>query len=126
MLPSDVLGTRLDELSIFAEYAGTDPTVRDIVVSYSTNVLVCVLTCLVCFRFLGLLEFTVSQRIAGVLALLFGTTFLHYTQNMMENNYIALLTLSGLTLQYDWFPQRETLGTGGPALRRSGRTCSRA
>ncbi len=38
----------------------------------------------------------------GVLALLFGTTFLHYTQNMTENNYIALLTLTGLTFQYDW------------------------
>jgi hypothetical protein len=102
MLPSDVLGTYLDNLPIFAEYHGTDPAVRSIVVSYSTNILVCVLTCLVCFRFLGLLDFTVNQRIAGVLALLFGTTFLHYTQNMMENNYIALLTLSGLTFQYEW------------------------
>jgi len=102
MLPSDVLGTYLDNLPIFAEYHGTDPTVRDIVVSYTTNILICVLTCLVCFRFLGLLDFTVNQRIAGALALLFGTTFLHYTQNMMENNYIALLTLSGLTFQYEW------------------------
>src|SRR5207249_12078566 len=41
MLPSDVLGTYLDNLPIFAEYQGTDPTVRDIVVSYSTNILVC-------------------------------------------------------------------------------------
>jgi hypothetical protein len=102
MLPSDVVGTYLDNLFIFAEYNGTDPTVRDIVVSYSTNILVCVLTCLACFRLLGLLDFTVNQRIAGVLALLFGTTFLHYTQNMTENNYIALLTVSGLTFQYEW------------------------
>src|SRR5277367_3013196 len=102
MLPSDVLGTYIERLPVFAAYQGTDPTVRDIVVGFSTNILVCVLTCLVCFRLLGLFDFSVNQRIAGVLALLFGTTFLHYTQNMMENNYIALLTLSGLTFQYEW------------------------
>jgi len=33
----------------------------------------------------------------GVLALMFCTTHLHYTQNMMENNYIMLLTLVGHT-----------------------------
>ena len=102
MLPSDMLGTYIDGLPVFAEYQGTDPTVRDIIVSFCTNILVCVLTCLVCFRLLGLFEFSVNQRVAGVLALLFGTTFLHYTQNMMENNYIALLTLTGLTFQYEW------------------------
>lgn len=118
MLPSDVLGTYLDNLPVFAEYRGTDPNVRDIVVSYSTNILLCVLTCLVCFRFLGLMDFTVNQRIAGVLALLFGTTFLHYTQNMTENNYIALLTLSGLTFQYEWFRggKRWALVVGSAAL----------
>jgi hypothetical protein len=118
MLPSDVLGTYLDNLPMFAEYQGTDPTVRDIVVSYSTNILVCMLTCLVCFRLLGLLHFTVNQRIAGVLALLFGTTFLHYTQNMTENNYIALLTVSGLTFQYDWLcsGKRWALVVGSAAL----------
>jgi len=118
MLPSDVVGTYVENLSIFAEYQGTDPTVGDIFVSYSTNILVCVLTCLVCFRFLGLLDFTVNQRIAGVLALLFGTTFLHYTQNMTENNYIALLTVSGLTFQYDWLRRgkRWALVAGSAAL----------
>jgi hypothetical protein len=118
MLPSDVLGTYVDRLPVFAEYQGTDPTVRDIIVSFSTNILVCVLTCLACFRFLGLLEFTVNQRIAGVLALVFGTTFLHYTQNMMENNYIALLTLSGLTFQYQWLltGKRWALALGSAAL----------
>src|SRR4029077_14650757 len=34
--------------------------------------------------------------------LLFCTTHLHYTQNMMENNYILLLTLIGFTYQYEW------------------------
>ncbi|MFI5096576.1 MAG: hypothetical protein ACHQT6_01255 [Candidatus Acidiferrales bacterium] len=118
MLPSDVLGTYLDNLPVFADYRGTDPNVRDIVVSYSTNILLCVLTCLVCFRFLGLFDFTVNQRIAGVLALLFGTTFLYYTQDMTENNYIALLTLSGLTFQYEWFRsgKRWALVLGSAAL----------
>jgi hypothetical protein len=118
MLPSDVLGTYLENLSVFDDYRGTDPGIRSIVVSYSTNTLVCVLTCLVCFRLLGLLGFTVNQRFAGVLALLFGTTFLHYTQNMTENNYIALLTLAGLTFQYDWFRtgNRWALALGSAAL----------
>jgi hypothetical protein len=118
MLPSDVLGTYIERLPAFAEYFGTDPTVRDIIVSYTTNILICVLTCLVCFRFLGLLDFTINQSFAGALALLLGTTFLHYTQNMMENNYIALLTLSGLTFQYEWFRtgKRWALALGSVAL----------
>jgi hypothetical protein len=72
------------------------------VVSYSTNIILCVLTVMVCFRFLRLLEFNRTECVAGALALLFGTTFLHYTQNMMENNFILLLTLTGLCFQYDW------------------------
>jgi hypothetical protein len=102
MLPADMVGTYIERLPIFAHYK-SDPTVRDIIVSYSTNALVCVLTALVCLRLLRLLGFTVNQQIAGVLALLFCTTFLHYTQNMMENNYNLLLTLTGLTFQYEWF-----------------------
>src|SRR6202035_3290944 len=34
--------------------------------------------------------------------LMFCTTHLHYTQNMMENNYIFLLTLAGFSFQYEW------------------------
>ncbi len=73
---------------------------RSIVVSYSTNILINVLTALVCFRFLRQLRFGTRQSAAGVMALLFCTTHLHYTQNMMENNYIFLLTLTGLTFYY--------------------------
>jgi hypothetical protein len=40
--------------------------------------------------------------VAGVLALLLATTHLHYTQNLMENNYIFLLTLTGFSYQYEW------------------------
>lgn len=101
MLPADIAGTYAANLSIFNNY-DADPAVRSIVVSYSTNILVCVLTVLVCWRLLGLFDFTTNQKIAGVLALLFCTTFLHYTQNMMENNYILLLTLTGLAFQYEW------------------------
>jgi hypothetical protein len=43
-----------------------------------------------------------QQAVAGVLALLLCTTHLHYTQNMMENNYLLLLTLTGFTYQYEW------------------------
>jgi hypothetical protein len=103
MLPSDIVGTYLARLPLFGGFAGHDPGIRQIVVSYSTSILVCVLTVLVCIRCLRLLEFTVNQVIAGAFTLLFGTTFLHYTQNMMENNFILLLTLTGLSFQYEWF-----------------------
>ena len=104
LLPSDIIGTYLERLPVFREYRGaeTDPTVRNIVVTYTTNTLICVLSVLVCFRFLLRLRFTVNQSVAGALTLLFGTTFLHYTQNMMENNLILLLTLTGLCFQYEW------------------------
>jgi hypothetical protein len=105
MLPADVVGTHLDRLPVFGNY-DADPSVRNIVVSFSTDILICVLSALVCFRLLGLFGFSINHQIAGVLALIFCTTFLHYTQNMMENNYILLLTLTGLTFQYRW------LGTG--------------
>jgi hypothetical protein len=101
MLPADMVGTKLEQLPIFADYT-VDPAVRSIVVSFSTNILINVLTALVCFRFLRQLRFGVRQSAAGVLALLFCTTHLHYTQNMMENNYILLLTLTGLTFYHQW------------------------
>jgi hypothetical protein len=102
MLPADIAGTYLNRLPIFAHFADHDPDIRAIVVSCSSNIVVCVLTILVCFRFLWLLEFNRNECLAGALALLFGTTFLHYTQNMMENNFILLLTLTGLCFQYEW------------------------
>ncbi len=101
MLPADILGTKLEQLPIFENY-DVDPAVRSIVVSYSVNILINVLTALVCFRFLQRLRFSTRQSVAGVLALLFCTTHLHYTQNMMENNYIMLLTMTGLTFYYEW------------------------
>ena len=102
MLPFDIAGTYIAKLPIFADYDGSDPTVRNIFVSYCVNTLLSVLTALVAFRFLRLLEFAELQSAAGVLTLLFCTTHLHYTQNMMENNYIFLLTLAGFCFQYEW------------------------
>jgi len=117
MLPADVIGTGIEGLPVFARY-DVDPAVRSIVVSYSIDIFVCVLSVLVCFRLLGLFGFSLNQRIAGALALLFCTTFLHYTQNMMENNYILLLTLTGLTFQYEWLRtgSRRALLIGSLAL----------
>src|SRR6266853_1234655 len=102
LLPMDIVGTFIERLPTFADYNGADPTVRNIVVTYSTNVLINVLTALICFRFLQQLGFNQGQSLGGVLALLFCTTHLHYTQNMMENNYILLLTLTGFSFQYEW------------------------
>ena len=118
MLPFDIVGTGIAKLPIFADYGDNDPTVRNIFVTYSVNLLLNVLTALVCFRFLLLLGFDVPQSIAGVLALLFCTSHLHYTQNMMENNYIFLLTLAGFCLQYEWLRsgRRKALLIGSGAL----------
>jgi hypothetical protein len=118
MLPADIVGTYIERLPIFEDYNGNDPSVRNIVVSFSTNILISVLTALVCFHFLRLLSFSASQAVAGVLALLFCTTHLHYSQNMMENNYIMLLTLTGFAFQYEWLRSgsRRALIIGSAAL----------
>jgi hypothetical protein len=120
MLPFDIIGTGIAKLPIFADYGDSDPTVRNIFVTYSVNVLLNVLTALVGFRFLLLLGFNGAQAIAGVLALLFCTTHLHYTQNMMENNYICLLTLTGFCYQYEWLRSNRTkallIGSGALGL----------
>jgi len=101
MLPADLVGTWIAGWRVFAGY-GDDPAVRSIVVSYSTGILVNVLSALVSFRLLRQLRFSVREAVLGVLALMFCTTHLHYTQNMMENNYIMLLTLAGFSFQYEW------------------------
>ena len=118
LFPFDVIGTYLERLPIFASYNGNDPSVRNIFVSYCINILINVLTALVCFRFLRQLKFDVRQAVAGVLALLLLTTHLHYTQNMMENNYIFLLTLTGISLQYEWLctGNRKALLVGSAAF----------
>jgi hypothetical protein len=102
MLPADILGTFIQQLHVFDRYSDTDPTVRDIVVTYLTQIFVTVLTALACFRLLRQFLFSINQSIAGVLAFLLATTHLHYTQNMMENNYICLLTLIGISFEYEW------------------------
>jgi hypothetical protein len=117
MLPADVVGTWMENWSILRNYHD-DPAVRSIVVSYSTNILVNVLTALIAFRLLVQLGFSVKESVAGVLALMFCTTHLHYTQNMMENNYIMLLTLAGFSYQYEWLrtDNRRALFIGSCAL----------
>ncbi|HKN72104.1 MAG TPA: hypothetical protein VJX30_13800 [Terriglobales bacterium] len=117
MLPADLLGTWIAHCSVFSGY-GDDPAVRSIVVSYSTNILVNILTALIAFRLLGQLRFSAKESVAGVLALMFCTTHLHYTQNMMENNYIMLLTLAGFSFQYEWLrtDSRRALFAGSCAL----------
>jgi hypothetical protein len=120
MLPADIIGTYVARLPIFADYGDSDPSIRNIIVSYSTNTLIAILTVLVCFRFLKQLGFDERQSILGVLALEFCTTHLHYTQNMMENNYIFLLTLTGISFQYEWLRSGSRrallIGSGGLGL----------
>ena len=117
MLPADLVGGAIARLPGLREYED-DPSVRSIVVSYSTSIMLNVLTALIAFRFLRQLGFSKHESVAGVLALLFCTTHLHYTQNMMENNYIMLLTLVGFSFQYEWLRtgSRQALFTGSAAL----------
>ena len=117
MLPADLLGTWIGHWSIFSDY-GDDPAMRSIVVSYITNSVVNILTALIAFRLLGQLRFATKESVAGVMALMFCTTHLHYTQNMMENNYIMLLTLTGFSFQYEWLraDSRRALFAGSCAL----------
>ncbi len=117
MLPADLVATWIAHWKIFAGYSD-DPAVRSIVVSYSTSTLVNVLTALVGFRFLRQLRFSVRESVLGLLALMFCTTHLHYTQNMMENNYIMLLTLAGFSFQYEWLRtgSKRALWIGSAAL----------
>jgi hypothetical protein len=118
LLPFDIVGSGIARLPTFADYDGSDPTIRNIFVTYSVNILLSVLTALVCLRFLELLGFNAAESVAGVLALLFCTTHLHYTQNMMENNYILLLTMTGFCFQYQWLRsgQPRALVIGSTAL----------
>jgi hypothetical protein len=102
MLPADIAGSYLARLRLFADFSEHDPGIREIVVTYSSSILLSVFTALTCLRLLKSLEFTVAQAVAGALTLLFATTFLHYMQNLAENNLIFLLTLTGFTYQYEW------------------------
>jgi hypothetical protein len=105
MLPADLVGSAATHLPLWSSYARSaeDPAIRSIIVSISTNILVNVLTALAACHLLGLLGFSMRESIAGTLALLCATTHLHYAQNMTENNYILLLTITGFALQYKWF-----------------------
>jgi len=102
MLPVDIAGTYIERLPVFADYNRTDPTVRNIFVSLATNAVLAVLTVLIGYRLLKQFEFRTQESVAGVLALFFATTHLHYTQNLSENNYIFLLTITGFSFQYEW------------------------
>jgi hypothetical protein len=104
MLPADLIGTAANRLPLWRRYVDSeaDPTIRSILVSMSTNVFINVLTALAAFRMLGLLGFSMRESILGSLGLLCATTHLHYAQNMTENNYIFLLTITGFALQYRW------------------------
>src|SRR3954465_15436538 len=118
LLPADLPGTWIENLPIFKSYRGSDPSVRNIFVSYTVNIFVTLLTAFICFRFLRALTFSIPHSAAGVLALLACTTHLHYTQNMMENNYIFLLTMIGFSFQYEWWRSgsRRALLIGSSAL----------
>jgi hypothetical protein len=120
MLPADLIGSAASHLPFWRDYVESqaDPAIRSIVVSVSTNVLVNVLTALAAFDLLGLLGFSECESVAGTLGLLCATTHLHYAQNMQENNYVLLLTITGFALQYRWLRtgDRRALFWGSAAL----------
>jgi hypothetical protein len=120
MLPADIAGSAASRLPLWRSYVSSeaDPTIRNIIVSISINILINVLTALAAYDLLGLLGFSMRESIAGTLALLCATTHLHYAQNMTENNYILLLTITGFALQYRWLTtgNRRALFWGSAAL----------
>jgi hypothetical protein len=120
MLPADLVGSAASHLPFLSSYTAseTDPSIRSIVVSISTNILVNVLTALAALHLLRLLGFSTYESVAGTLGLLCATTHLHYAQNMTENNYILLLTIIGFALQFQWFKtgDRRSLLWGSTAL----------
>ncbi|MCU1252632.1 MAG: hypothetical protein JWQ49_5661 [Edaphobacter sp.] len=120
MFPPDLVASAATHLPLWSSYASTHehPSIRSIIVSISTNILVNVLTAFAAFHLLGLLGFSTRESVAGTLALLCATTHLHYAQNMTENNYILLLTLTGFALQYKWLVtgSRRALLWGSAAL----------
>src|ERR1700730_8379236 len=124
MLPADLMDTWVARWDIYSEYQD-DPAMRSIVVSYSTNILLSVLTVLIGFRLLRQLHFSENESVAGALALLLCTTHLHYTQNMQENNFIMLLTLTGFSFQYQWLRSgsKQALFIGSAALGLNLLTC---
>jgi hypothetical protein len=104
ILPFDILGAGVERLPIFHDYADAqeDPTVRSIVVTFFVNILLNVFTALVAFKLLMLMEFSDAEAALGALALTCATTHFYYAQNMQENNYICLLTLTGIYFQLKW------------------------
>jgi hypothetical protein len=120
MLPADLIGSAASHLPFWRSYvkSETDPAIRSIVVSISTNILVNVLTAFAAFHLLDLFGFSMRESVAGTLGLLCATTHLHYAQNMTENNYILLLTITGFALQYQWLitGSRSALFRGSAAL----------
>ncbi|HEX3968355.1 MAG TPA: hypothetical protein VHW70_10350 [Edaphobacter sp.] len=120
MFPADLVGSAAEHLPFWRSYvrSGEDPAIRSIVVSISTNILINVLTALAAFRLLGMLGFSTRESVAGTLGLLCATTHLHYAQNMTENNYILLLTITGFALQFRWLltGNKRALWLGSGAL----------
>ena len=120
MLPADLIATAATHLPIWSTYVDTqaDPAIRSILVSISTNILINVLTAFVSFRLLLLFDFGEVEAVIGTLSLLLATTHLHYAQNMQENNYIFLLTMTGMLLQWRWMKtgDRRALFWGSMAL----------
>src|SRR5262249_54836984 len=68
LLPFDIVGTGIENLPIFANYNGNDPSVRNIFVSYTVNIVLNILTTLACLRLLRLLSFSLVESVAGALS----------------------------------------------------------
>ena len=103
MLPADMLGTYVENLPIFADYNDTDPSRaqhhRQLQHQHLRHRA----------HRAGLLPLSapIHASLSTSPSLAFSlccsaTTHLHYTQNMMENNYIFLLTLAGFCFEYEW------------------------
>jgi len=104
MIPLDIIGTTAihasQTLSNIDDKLGGK--LREAFVAYCLASLLSVGAILVAERLLKALGFESSQSRLGALALILGTTFLHYLQDLQENNLLLLLSLTGLMLHHQW------------------------
>jgi hypothetical protein len=104
MLPFDVAAASL--LSAVPPLKELDGrlggTVGRALVAYPLAALICVLGVAAAFRLLLALDFDRREAVWGSVALLFASTFLHYTQVLQENGPLFTLAASAACLHLRW------------------------
>lgn len=102
MLPADVAVTKAIEAASPEIGVERERWLRFVAVSYLVFPILNALAALMGFQLLRTLGFSAEQSLAGVITLLFGSTFLWHCQNNQENNLQLLCDLIALTAATIW------------------------